>query len=399
MKFKTRLMKKFTLNEFPCECGLKRVMAHDKHEYVHIFNESNKFSSDGMHRSNYGFRDLDDRGKPVYSSAIVGHVTLDTDLQDFGYDNLECYLNASAIHLFAENYDIQQAIVKSGNGFHCYVGVDSTGIEDNEKDEYIRAAIDLMTSITGARVCDSCAIQPTKRMIRSVGSIYTKRKKKKHVDTDITGDDDIDDLAITAKKTAHDAFIKKNGFDRRFCTSLTDDDIHSGYMNIFRISTKQSFDVHVMGTRRIVLASLRPKPKILKRLYIDEIDGEFDTLDNHGKPMTDIYEFLENCGVKRSEIAPCIKILMKEKMMRYTKRFFLVVYLDSINLSKKEIRQALSMILSKEKFHHAYDQEDDKPGYIIDKRHAGFDYNITCGSMKKLGYCVDTCTLKRVLPF
>jgi len=399
VKFTTIRMPFFKILSFPCEVGFKRHVVHNRREFAKYFNATNKFSVHGAHNSVYSFSEFHANGKPVYASANVDKIIVDVDLKDFDYDDLRCYLNAMSIHEFCSVYDLQHVDVKSGNGFHFYIGVDSTGIPNDEKDQYIVAAVNLVSSITGVRTCESSSIQATKGMIRSIGSLYTKPPKKKIHDT-FKIDEKVNPLIATIKEK-RDAFLKANGFERRFCTSIDDNTVHSGWKNIIATSTKQSFYIHEQGHRRIVLSSLKPKPKTLKTQYIDEMENGFDELDDKGMSMTNIFDFLENCGIMRDEIAPCIKIMIKEKNMGYVKRFFLVVYLDSLNLTRNEIKKALSLILSNEKFHHAYDadQENDKPGWIIEKRHGGKDYNITCGSMQRLGYCMKTCNFTNILPF
>lgn len=391
-KILLKKMKMFKIPEYPCECGLKRKIAKNRSEFVKYFNYFNRFTNTGMHNSVYSFSALKENGKPDYSSARVDKIPFDIDLQDYDYDTLRCYLAALSLHLFCEDLDLQHVIVKTKNGYHAYIGADGTGIANDDKDAFIRAAIDLVEHITGIVTCVSFSMQPVKHMIRSIGSFCTKRAKKRRYDADPA-----DEEEVNLKKDAYEKWIAEHKLQKMYCTSLPHDVLHSGVLAIYKYATHHSFDVHYMGTNRIVLESLRPKPRRLKNQYLEEENNAFDALDEKGNSMTDIYQLLESFGIFIEDIAPCVKVLMKIKKMGYHNRFFLVVWLDSMNLSKKEIRMALKLILSKEKYHHAYEGEDDKPGYIVDCIHSGTDYGISCGSMRMLGFCVgDRCETRKV---
>lgn len=402
-------MPSFKLIAFPCEAGIGHKTAMNRKEFVKIFNHVNRYSQAGMYNSIYAFETVNEHGHVVPESAIVDKVLIDLDLEDFAYDKFRCWLNMYAIHLFFESINVQHGVNFSGNGYHVYIGVDSRGIEDDDKNAYIISLINFISRIVGVIVCESCTKSPTARIIRTVGSYYIKKIGKR----DRNKDDDSSSSSSSSsssheeegdakdpykeERAAYKKWVTDSGFSDRYCTSLNDEDIHGGYMAAYAKSLYQEFSFTVMGTKRIVLKSIDKTVESKSHVIDDKKIAEIKKIDDSS--IKDVYGLLEKFMIYKKDIPPCMRLLLKNKDARFYERGPLVTWLAMMDLSTREIEIVLKHCLSPYRYNHAYHVEPRSPDYTAHEAQAG-NYKIGCASFQSLGYCTEEkCKKRRIFPF
>jgi len=396
----------FQLLSFPCEATKNRVLVKNRSDFVKVFNNTNRFSNAGMYNSIYSFGNTINERKShlkisEYKLASVDKFCIDIDLEEYLYKPYLTYLTMVRIHCFCEYYDLQHLINFSGNGYHIYIGADATGIEDDRKDDFIKEAFYFVKDMLGIRLCDSCFWKPTTRIIRTVGSFYTKPGKKgEERDANDKKPNKFEEANRKRKKKYLD-FIEKNGFTNRFCINLNHDDIHGGFMNIYKKSLNQDFNSIIYGKYRIVLSSFEIKKNKCEQKYIEELSNNSIFTNLEGDDLSDVFTIFEKCAIKRVEIPICIKLLMKNKNMRFQQRFLLTIWLTKMELTEEEIHKIFKTILSTYKYKHFFYEETTSlgplPHYIYTKIKQGYDYDINCTSMRNIGFCTSLCQTKRVL--
>lgn len=374
--------KPFKLITFPCQASIHRKVVYNLKDFARIFNASTKFSSKGMYNSIYSFDTILPTGKPYFNSARVDKLWMDVDLDDYGYDLFKCWLGMLSTHMFLEFYNIMTVAIFSGNGYHFYPGADSSGVPDDKKNDYINTILDDLQRVTGTNYCIATVTAPTARIARTIGSYCVKKTSKENL----------------ANPKYHDYienFIEKNGFTDRYCISLTDEDIHAGYMHIYQKSTVRSFDVHVMGKYKIAMTSLHGIRKHTNYVLDENKINEIKNIDDES--INDVYDLLEKFSIYKEDVPPCINTLLKNREMGYQERYALSVYLSELDLSVKEIELIWRHVLSPRKFKHG--METNPPRNAVAKSNAGL-YNVGCKTMQEMGYCdEEKCEKKTLFPF
>jgi len=374
--------KVFKLISFPCEAGIKRRLVYTLKEFSKIFNDTVRISSRGMYNSIYSFDAILPNGKPYYNSARIDKAWLDVDLDDHGFDLVKCWLGMLSTHLFLEVYNIMHAVLFSGNGYHFYIGVDSSGVPTDRKNDYITTLTDDLQKATGTNYCIATVTAPTARVARTVGSYCVKKQSDKNEEN----------------PKYHDYlenFIEKNGFKDRYCISLTDEDIHAGYMHVYKKSLVRSFEVHVLGKYKIAMTSLHAVRKKTDFVLDEHKINEIKSIDDDS--IKNVYDLLDKFSIYKEDIPYCINLLMKNKEMGYKERYSFTVYLSKMDLSVKEIELIWKHVLSPRKYKHGMDT--NPPRNAVAKETNDFT-NVGCTTFKEIGYCdEERCEDKTLFPF
>jgi len=372
----------FKLISFPCQASIKRKLVYNLKEFSRVFNDSVKFSSKGMYNTIYSFDTILPTGKPYFNSARVDKIWLDIDLDDHDFDLFRCWLDMLSVHVFLEDHEIMHVVLFTGNGYHFYIGADSTGVPLERKNDYITTITDDLERMTGAKFCIATVTAPTARIARTIGSYCIKKTSK-------------DNLANPKYHDYLENFIEKNGFENRYCTSLTDHDIHAGYKWIYHKATWRSFEMHLMGKYKIALTTVRNVKKRVDYVVDEQKINEIKSIDD--EKIKDVYDLLEQFSIYKEDIPPCINSLLKNKEMSYQERYAFSVYLSELDLSVKEIELIWKHVLTPRKFKHG--METNPPRNAVGKANAGF-YNVGCKTFRELGYCdEEKCNEKTLFPF
>lgn len=370
----------FKMLAFPCQAGLKRKLVYNVKEFAAVFNHVNKFSSDGMYNTVYAFDEIENGNRVVFNSARVDKIWTDIDLDDHGYDMLACYLSMLSTHLFLESEDLQHAIIFTANGYHVYIGADVSGIANDRKNDYLKSAVATIERVTGTRFCYCTEKAPVARITRTVGSFYAKHASKKDK-TDPGRDQYME-------------WLKVRGLESRYCVSLSHDDIHSGYMEIYKKSLRPSFKTHIIGHYRILLRSLPRVERESCFVYDEEKINEIRSVDD--ETLKNVYAVLEKMFITIDDLPPCIRLMMKNKELNYHERYAFTTYLATLDLSPDAIKLVWKSVMSPSKYKHA--MMTDSPEAMVARANHGM-YNVGCATFKHLGYCDETCTLKNLYPF
>lgn len=379
--FKLVKGKPFRLITFPCQAGIKRKLVYNTREFAKVFNFVNKYSSKGMYNTIYSFDTILPTGKPYFNSARVDKLWNDIDLEDYDFDMFRCWLGMLSTHLFLEDNDIMHCILFTANGYHVYIGVDSSGVPSDKKNDYITTLADDLERVTGSIYCIATVTAPTARIARTIGSYYAKKTSKEN--------------AGNPKYHEYLAFLDSHGFSDRYCVSLSDADIHAGYMHVYRKSLARSFDVHLMGHYKIVMTSVRNVKKRIEYIVDPNKINEVKQIDDSA--IKDVYSLLENFSIYDSDVPICVKTMLKNDELGYYERYALIVYLYDLDLTPTEISIVLRNVLSHKKYKHC--METAPPRSIVAKAQAGL-YNVGCKTMRELGYCEEEkCQSKTLFPF
>lgn len=188
---------------------------------------------------------------------------------------------------------------------------------------------------------------------------------------------------------------------KKFCISLTKEDIRKGIEHIKKKAEKQETKIHYLGNT------------------IMELDKSYDTKINYNtcnvtleigedNKCSDIKELLYSYGILWEEIPLCMKrfLVKKNQNLSYPERFVFITFLYRIGLSRNEIVNVLRLVLSPKKLYHCSGESknnyrpcgiersrvENQITYIIDN-----DYFISCSRIREYGLCHPLCTLKDVL--
>jgi hypothetical protein len=397
LKKKVKIMLKdglppFKILDFPCEASLKRIVVHNKKEFIKVFKNVERYRDEGMYNSNYAF-DMIDGDKPDYNSARIDKAQSDIDLDDHGYDPERCYQSMLKAHNWCEKYGLQHSVHLTGSGYQVFFGIDPFFVKDDDKSLYISTLLKIISKMTGAIFCHSCYKDPVSRISRTVGSRYSKKKKRRHLPKETeTGE-----IAKNKKKWLD--FIERNDLQTRYCASLNHELIHSGYEKIFEASKERTFTKIIMGSKRILLFKLDVKKykKPSSFFFENKISINVDP-----SKISNIMELMERFGIWKKEVPYCIENLMnkpsilkdkpyKKRHIGYFERMLLISWMTKMGLSYNEILIVFKKILLRKTYYHVTVEEKDHIRKVLNAMKNGKDYDVNCTIMKDLGYCSSYC--------
>lgn len=188
---------------------------------------------------------------------------------------------------------------------------------------------------------------------------------------------------------------------KRWCISLTHDEVMGGLDNIFALSLTQRKVWHLIGNNRLNISRFDVPEKVQKTfVFLSENEGR---MTSDGR---DVFEELERHGIYSEEIPPCIQKMLRTPRLRYQERYRLIQWLMDNQLSEWESMLVLKKCLSPDRFAHCVTFKGAdratrrKAGrcerqlqYIYKKRGRKKEYYLSCGGMAEIGWCVgkDEC--------
>lgn len=243
-----------------------------------------------------------------------------------------------------------------------------------------------------------------KRVLVYLNNIVYKNNKEKIVD----------DKGKTREKTIYDHYCPLklsqlariigtyNPKRKSYCISLTREQLLSGLDNIKELAKKSQKKVNYIGNNLI--------------LFDNSFDSEEEDhncsilIDNTNIEISDdVFDTLENSGILKQEIPPCIrKLLLKDQDLGYNERYLLITFLYRCGLPKPEIIEVLKLTLSAKKLFHVCGVIKD--GYIpspIERSRVetqiqniiSNDYYISCEQLIDADLCSKICMTKDPLHY
>lgn len=195
---------------------------------------------------------------------------------------------------------------------------------------------------------------------------------------------------------------------KRWCVSLTHDEVVSGLDNIFNISLQQRNEWHLIGSKRLDVSDFDIE---FPRIQLDFAESVENRVIGDGK---DAFEYLASMGIYRGEIPPCIQAMLKTPKLRYMERYRLILWLMDNMLTESQAASVLKRCLSPDRFAHCVTLKGaslevrKKAGrcerqlqYLYKARDRGKEYYLNCDSMKEIGWCQgenDCATNGEIIP-
>jgi len=313
------------IENFPREVGSPtRILVNTKQEFYDYINKYN-----GIKNIYFALYQCDNEKK--YDTAHIDKIYFDLDPVET--DPEKCCLDAKHLHNHLLDENIKHVMLFSGGGFQVFIFTKNFKHLKNSKqtvfncqDHYCRLLeIDLDKQVKG----------DVARLARVPNTFNVKR--------------------------------------RRYCISVSREDLEQGYDYIRKKAFKQHFKMYVYGKLR---------------LDIKRFDGQISynvdvmDIDEDVKIKIDKNKFLKT-------LPPCISSGLACREPRWRQRFLIITYLREKGYTFSETIQILKEYLKPTKFKHCM-QIEHQPKYIYKKGDISFP---TCERIKKEGFCpeLDTC--------
>lgn len=142
------------------------------------------------------------------------------------------------------------------------------------------------------------------------------------------------------------------------------------------------------------ICQLAKKPRKRAGSYRASGTNLIDLHDFDGEREEKEYELIESSNLdeindKILEYLPlCVKAMLLNGDCNYQQRFAIITACRDLCYSKADTCKLLEKYLDKKKFIHAI-RDENQVNYIFERQNLFFP---TCGTIKNLGFCVDSCT-------
>ena len=281
--------------EFPREVGPPRKVVTDMKGWLTFINRYNGMKK-AVYTSIYTFKNINEKKKPDYDSAIVDKLFFDFDDKSCNaYD--ECW--DLHVHLVEEN--IKHIIIMSGRGYHLYIFTLSLN-PNNPKSCIYNAQhhfIDKLNLIVDGQVIGNTA------QLARVPNTYNLKGKK-------------------------------------FCIPLTQEQFEKGDEFIKQLASKQNFVKNIM----------------IGNNHFDLTKFDYQSERFSEKAIFDIDAFEDSCNADYAKNCPnCIKNILSQDKIGWKQRYLLILYFREMGYTVQEVYNILEECLSKSKFKHCIKDE------------------------------------------
>lgn len=256
----------------------------------------------------------------LYAFDIVGgHVSYDNSIIDkifFDFDSKQGLESVRVFHTYLMSKDIKHKIYFSGRGFHVYTLTNKVYVKNPKS-----------------------AIASAQQTLAKEAGLSIGDPKIADMDNHIVGD------IARISRFPNTVNLKS----KLYCIPLKHSDLDLQIGDIRELAKAPQHSYEVFGKQLLDLSAFDSEtPKI----YLPEAE-------------------LKDTGNISEDFPPCIKYLLSKQDCAWKDRYYVILYLRDIGLTKTEIDAILKKYLTQDKFRHAvYDERQTE--YLCGKRHEYF---------------------------
>ena len=311
---------------FPREVGPPRKVVNNIQEWLAFVNRYNGLKK-AVYTSIYMFKNINEKGKAEYDSAVV-------DCLFFDFDDKSCdaYKEANNLHQELLKQNLKHRIVMSGRGYHVYIMTE----------EYEPA-------------------NPKSCIYNAQHSFIDKLQLE--VDTQVIGN--------PAQLARVPNTYNQKG--KRFCIPVTEEEFDKGDDFIKQLSSNQNFIKDIfMGE---------------KLLNLKDFDYQSDKFSEDFK--FDTSEFEDSFGnLDYAKGCPeCIKQILMNEDAGWKERYLLILYFRELGYTRQEVYNILKEHLTERKFKHCIGDERQLQ-YLFERHDLMFP---SCARIIADGMCPSKC--------